>query len=128
MKMRMPVSLVSTESEYRANLAGMNTFFGAVLGFVLAEIDRLDNAEFAFVLLMVSGIVISILYVSASKQKIGYSLLTVALILFLPVAVGPYLEPGEDLPGKLQITLGVWAFMSIAVEFMPRRPDQTPPA
>ena len=99
-----------------------------MLGFVLAGIDKLDNAEFAFVLLMVSGIVISILYVSASKQKIGYSLLTIALILFLPVAVDPYLEPGEDLPGKLQITLGVWAFMSIAVEFMPRRPDQTPPA
>jgi hypothetical protein len=26
-----------TEEEYRANLTGMNTFFGAVLGFVLAD-------------------------------------------------------------------------------------------
>ena len=78
MKLRVPRAFIASESEYRANHVGMNTFFGAVLGFVMAGTERLDAIEFAYVLFMVSGVVISILYVSASKQKIVYSLLTLA--------------------------------------------------
>ena len=58
MKLRFPEALVATESEYRANHTGMNTFFGAVLGFVMAGTERLDTEEFALVLSIVSGIVI----------------------------------------------------------------------
>lgn len=124
MKLRMPQSFVATESEYRANLAGMNTFFGAVLGFVLAGIDQLDVFEFSLVLFMVSGIVVTILYVSASKQRLAYSLLALAFIYMLPRIVEPWFENGEKLPNKLQATLAVWAVMSILVEFFPRRPDE----
>jgi hypothetical protein len=129
MKLRMPVSFVATESEYRANLTGMNTFFGAVLGFVLAGIDRLDVIEFSYVLFIVSGIVISILYVSASKYRLVYALLTLAFIYYLPQVFEPWLDEGESLPEKLQPTLAVWTVMSIFVEFLPRRSDDaaTPP-
>jgi hypothetical protein len=123
MKLRMPVSFVATDSEYQANLAGMNTFFGAVLGFVLAGIDRLDVIEFSYVLFIVSGIVISILYVSASKHKLIYSLLTLGFIYLLPTVFEPWFDEGERLPEKLQPTLAVWAVMSIVVEMLPRRPD-----
>ena len=125
MKRRLFDSMVVTESEYRANLAGLNTFFGAVLGFVMAGVERLDTGEFAFVLCAVSGIVISILYVSASKQRFAYGAVTIMLILFLPRIVEPWLSPGDELPDKLQPTLAVWALLSILVEFFPRRPDES---
>ena len=125
MKLGLTKLLVPTESEIGANHAGMNTFFGAVLGFVMAGTERLDSIEFAYVLFMVAGTVISILYVSASRQKVVYSALTIALILMLPRVVDPLLEPGEVLPDKLQPTLLVWTLLSILVEFMPRRPDDS---
>ena len=123
MKLKLPSALTTTESEYQAHLAAMNTFFGAVLGFVMAGTERLDQFEFAIVLIFVSGIVISILYVSASPYKLLYAVLTVAMVALLPLAIAPILDPGEQLPDKLQATLYVWTFISITVEFLPRRPD-----
>jgi hypothetical protein len=122
----MPKALIATESEYRANLTGLNTFFGAVLGFVMAGTERLDATEFAYVLFIVSGAVISILYVHASSQKIAYSVLTIILIAALPYIVSNMLDEGEALPEKLQPTLLVWAALSIVVEYFPRRPDEPP--
>jgi hypothetical protein len=126
MKLGMPKALIATESEYRANLTGLNTFFGAVLGFVMAETERLDATEFAYVLFIVSGIVISILYVHASSQKIAYSVITLVLIATLPYFVSNVLDKGEALPEKLQPALFVWAFLSVVVEYFPRRPDDPP--
>jgi hypothetical protein len=126
MKLRMPKALVPTESEIRANHAGMNTFFGAVLGFVMAGTERLDAIEFAYVLFLVSGVVISVLYVSASPYKFAYALLTLVFIAILPRVVDPMLDAGEHLPDKLQPTLLVWTLLSVLVEFYPRRPDDPP--
>ena len=126
MKLRMPKAFVPTESEIRANHAGMNTFFGAVLGFVMAGTERLDAIEFASVLFLVSGVVISVLYVSASPYKLAYALLTLLFIAILPRLVDPILDKGEHLPDKLQPTLLVWTLLSILVEFFPRRPDDPP--
>ena len=126
MKLRLLNAIIPTESEIGANHAGMNTFFGAVLGFVMAGTERLDSLEFASVLFMVSGAVISILYVSASQQKLVYSVVTLGLIYLLPSLVDPMLEQGEHLPDKLQPTLLVWTLLSILVEFFPRRPDDRP--
>ena len=105
MKLGLTKLLVPTDSEIGANHAGMNTFFGAVLGFVLAGTERLDSIEFAYVLFMVAGTVISILYVSASRQKAVYSVLAIALILMLPRVVDPVLEPGEFLGASAPDTL-----------------------
>ena len=119
----MPKMLVPTESEYAAHLAGMNTFFGAVLGFVLAGSERLDSMEFGILLVFVAGIVISILYVSASRHTLVYGLLTLGLIALLPRLFSPILDADEQLPDKLQATLLVWTLLSILVEYFPRRPD-----
>ena len=115
-----------SESEYRANLAGLNTFFGAVLGFVLAGIDRLDTMDFAIVLLLVSGIVVTILYISASRWRLLHAATALVFILVLPAVVAPILDPGAALPDKLQPTLGVWALMTILVEFYPRLREEDP--
>lgn len=116
-------AFIPTEREAAANHAGMNTFFGAVLGFVMAGTENLDSVEFAYLLFIVAGTVISILYVSASQQRALYAALTVVLILLLPRLVEPLLDEGEQLPPKLQATLLVWTLMTILVEFLPRRAD-----
>lgn len=124
MKLRAPSFLVATESEYAAHLSSMNTFFGAVLGFVMAGTEKLDVIEFSVLLLFVSGIVVSILYVSASRTKLAYGLMTLFLIFILPGSLGPFLEPDDRLPDKLQTTLFVWTVLAIIVEYLPRRPDE----
>jgi ABC-type iron transport system FetAB permease component len=126
MKFGFPKMLVPTESEVRANHAGMNTFFGAVLGFVMAGTERLDAIEFACILFLVSGVVISVLYVSASPYKFVYAVATLVFIAMLPGVAATVLDKGEHLPDKLQPTLLVWTFLSIFVEFFPRRPDDPP--
>ena len=126
MKLRMPKAMVATESEYRAHHAGLNMFFGAVLGFVMAGTERLDAFEFAYVLFIIAAVVISVLYVSASHYKLAYAFLTLAMIAMLPRSVEPMLDHGEHLPDKLQPTLLVWTLLSIIVEYLPRRPDDPP--
>ena len=128
MKLATPKFLVATESEYAAHLAGMNTFFGAVLGFVMAGTEKLDTIEFSLLLVFVSGIVVCILYVSAGRTKLAYGLMTLFLILVLPNTMGPFLEAGERLPEKLQATLVVWTLLTLIVEYLPRRPDEDLPA
>jgi len=100
-----------TGEEYRANLTGLNTFFGAVLGFVLADVTTTGLLEFAQMLLVTAGIVISILYVSASPQRWTYAVLTMAMIWWLP-----RLMPHAANAGRLQVTLAVWTGMTVFVE------------
>jgi hypothetical protein len=115
-----------TDAEYRANLAGLNTFFGAVLGFVISGIENLGALRFSYVLLILSGVVISILYISASAHRVAYSIYTLALVLALPWLVEPVLRDAVALPAKLQPTLLVWAIITIFVEFMPRARSPEP--
>jgi hypothetical protein len=114
------VKLRMTAREYRANIDGLNIFFGAVLGFVLAGSEKLDNFWFGVLLAVTSGIVVSILYITASKQRLAYSILALALI----GSMGSWLEdflPGDpSIPAKLQPCLLVWALLTISVEFLPR--------
>jgi hypothetical protein len=109
-----------SEREYRANLHGLNIFFGAVLGFVMAGTETLDTFRFAYVLMMLSGVIISILYISASKHRLAYAALTAAFVAFLPAVIEPTLGEGAVLPPKLQPTLAVWTLMTMFVEFYPR--------
>jgi hypothetical protein len=109
-----------TQREYRANIDRLNIFFGAVLGFVLAGSERLTSLGFATLLAATAGIVVSILYITASKHRLAYSVLALALVF----SMGGWLEdvlPGADsLPPKLQPCLAVWALLTIMVEFLPR--------
>jgi hypothetical protein len=101
-----------TDSEYRANLAGMNTFFGAVLGFVLADVAVVNLREFAQLLMFTAAIVIGILYVSASKQRWLYAAFNLIFIWFLPRLLSN--DAGD--PGRLQVTLATWAVMTMLLE------------
>lgn len=101
-----------TEEEYRANLTGMNTFFGAVLGFVLADVTTPKLLDFAQLLIITAAIVISILYISVSARRWFYAALTLFLIWGLPHLLD---SEGSEL-GRLQVTLAVWTLMATFIE------------
>ncbi|MFV0624993.1 hypothetical protein ACBY01_13425 [Sphingomonas sp. ac-8] len=115
-----------TDAEYRANLNGINIFFGAVLGFVLAGTETLETAGFTLVLVLCSAIVISILYISSSRRRLVYFLYTALGIACLPQVVTLIGPAGTTLPPKLIPTLAVWTAMTAFVEFAPRvQPEGT---
>lgn len=115
-----------TEREYRANIEGLNIFFGAVLGFVLAGAEALDAGRFAVVLLLVGMTVVTILYITASHRRLSYALLAAVVIATMPHIASELLD-GAALPAKVQPTLAVWAALITAIEFAPReRADVTP--
>ena len=109
-----------SHGEYRANITGLNIFFGAVLGFVLAGTETLEPLPFALLLAMTAGVVISILYITASDKRLSYAIMTLVLIALMSQWADPLLPKDADLPSKLQPTLAIWALMTIFVEFMPR--------
>lgn len=115
--------LAPTENEYRANLAGLNTFFGAVLGFVISGVEQLDTFAFAQMLVITSAAVISILYMSASHNRWLYAVMTVAIIFLLPRAMPDDIA----IPAKLQPTLFVWAALTLIIELTPRRANPALP-
>jgi hypothetical protein len=118
-KMRM------TEREYRANIDGLNIFFGAVLGFVLAGAERLNDFWFGVLLALTAGIVVSILYITASKQRLAYSVLSLVLIASMGSWLEEFLPGASSIPAKLQPCLLVWALLTMSVEFLPREGGET---
>ncbi|MDL5364314.1 hypothetical protein QSH18_01710 [Xanthomonas sp. NCPPB 2654] len=113
-----------SKDEYQANLNGMNMFFGAVLGLVLAGTEKLNDWQFGVVLTMLAGIVISILFISSSRHRVVYAIYTVVLVLTLPRMADLMLRGHDVIPGKVQPTLIVWTAMTIMVEFWGRERDQ----
>ncbi|UYB52737.1 hypothetical protein OCJ37_01860 [Xanthomonas sp. AM6] len=114
-----------SKDEYQANLNGMNMFFGAVLGLVLAGTERLQDWQFGVVLAMLAGIVVSILFISSSRHRVVYAIYTVVLVLTFPGMVDLILKGRDVIPGKVQPTLIVWTAMTIMVEFWGRESDQS---
>ena len=109
-----------TRPEYEANLNGLNMFFGAMLGLVMAGTERLSSWRFAVMLLLVSGTVVCILYITAARQRLTYAALAIGMALFLPSVVDDLLQGRGALPDKVQPTLLVWALMMTVVELYPR--------
>lgn len=107
-------------AEYQANLSGMNTFFGAVLGFVLTGTEKLNSWQFGAVLMLLAGIIISILYISSSRHRVGYAIYTLVLALIFPELIDLAFRGHDLVPDKVRPTLIVWTLMTILVEFWNR--------
>lgn len=125
-RVRFSARVRMTHQEYRANLNGLNIFFGAVLGFVLAGTETLDPLRFSILLLGTAAVVITILYINASANRLTYSVLGLVLIIAMPRWITPWMPSGFDLPANLQPTLIVWAAMTAIIEFLPREGELDP--
>lgn len=107
------------EREYQANVYGLQIVFGAVLGFVLAGAENFEPFDFAALLLVTIGAVVSILYISASQRRLAYAALATGYALALPWIVQRITE--VHAPEKLAPTLLIWTLFQAGVEFAPRR-------
>jgi len=112
--------------EYQANLNGLNMFFGAVLGFVLTGTETLDSWQFGKILMLLAGAVVSILYISSSRNRVLYSIFALLLSLAFPEFVDFVIQAEDLVPDKIRPTLVVWTVMTILVEFWGRERDQPP--
>ncbi len=109
-----------TVREYEANLNGIHMLFGAMLGVVLANTEALETWRYMMLIAFTVGIVVSILYVSASEKRIGYFALALIGVWILPRFLDSILAPGDVAPSKLQPTLLCWVLFVGMIEFLPR--------
>ena len=116
---RTAARFLMDEREYRANISGLQIVFGAVLGFVLAGAEAFDPFAFAVLLLATISGVVSILYISASPQRLVYTLLAFAYSLTLPFIIKEI--TGVAAPEKLAPTLLIWTLFQAFIEFAPRK-------
>jgi hypothetical protein len=106
-----------SQDEYRANLTGINIFFGAVLSFVLSGAEKLNEKEFMLLLMMLTGIVVSTLYISSSRHRFIYALFAFGTAFFFPEMMAVILKKSGAIPDKIRPTLMVWAAATALVEF-----------
>lgn len=110
-----------TALEARANISGLNIVFGAVLGFVLASTETMNVHDYSLTLFYSATLAILILYVSHSKHRIIYALVSIAFVAGLPIFLGDQLgSVTSKIPEKLQPTFAVWLVMTLMMEFWPR--------
>jgi hypothetical protein len=116
-----------SSGEYQANLSGLNTFFGAVLGFVLAGTEALGSWQFGVVLTCLASAVISIIYISSSRHRVAYAIYAFAIALVFPELVNLLLHV-KAVPEKIRPTLLVWTVLTILIEFWSREKPAPPSA
>lgn len=124
MKIKQALRGLMSHKEYEANLAGMNIFFGAIIGVVMADVRGINGFDYAIMLLMAASFVVTLLYITASKSRVTYAFAAGAIL-----AIGWYyafnggfmegLDP-EWLKNRLLPTGSVWYLMILLIEFMPR--------
>lgn len=119
---RLGLGRMST-GEYQANLNGLNMFFGAVLGLVLTGTEKLDAWQFGVLLFCLAGNVITILFISSSRNRVSYAVFALVNALLFPYVMGLLLRAPDLVPDKIQPTLLVWTVMTIVVEFWARQKD-----
>jgi uncharacterized membrane protein YgdD (TMEM256/DUF423 family) len=110
-----------TALEARANISGLNVVFGAVLGFVLASTESMNVHDYSRTLFYSATVAILILYISHSKHRLIYTMVSIAFVAGLPLFLGD--QFGSDtskVPEKLQPTFAVWLVMTMMMEFWPR--------
>jgi hypothetical protein len=118
----LKAAFTSSDQEYQAALNGLNIFFGAILGVALGGIENLDQLAYMTLLVMVSGVVVGILYIPASRHRVAYAVSLIAILTLLLVThrPGDMIMHSFPLPAKLIPTLIVWTAATILIEFAPR--------
>ena len=113
-----------SHGEYQANLSGLNVFFGAVLGLALTGAEKLNTWQFGLILSGMSVAVISIHYISSSKNRISYAIFSLVLAVIFPELIDFALHGDGLVPEKIRPTLLVWTVLTIIVEFWAREKEQ----
>ncbi len=124
--------LKQTDRERLGGIDGINLFFGALLGANLGMIDRLPLRDYAMMIIILAGTVVTLRMVSTSERR-AYALMTllvyiflVSLYLFLPALRAKGLS--DDATARLGVTLAIWVGAVLFLEFGPTHRREIRPA
>ena len=119
-----------SHNEYNANLNRMNIFFGAVLGVVMGGASDQNGFQYGALLAFLARFVVTIMYISASKQRMTYSLYALGMLGALWAIV--FLDDTffgiqyDWFVSRLLPPLLVWTLMTMLIEFGARETEETP--
>ena len=118
-----PFSLIKmTEREYEASVTALNIFFGAILGVSLGNLENTTITDYITLLVITSSCVMSILFVSYSKQKISNFFASAGILA--AISFIEYIDDGKlNLPPKLIPTLVVWLLLALSTELWKKMAD-----
>lgn len=121
--------LKQTRAEKRANIAGLNLFFGALLGANLGTATDLPPREYLSLILQLVAAVVAVQIVSASTRR-AYMVSTIAVVG--AVLAFSYFDPrfqpdgmSARQYGNVLLTLGIWLVMVVGIEVTPLTKTQS---
>ena len=118
-------AFVQTRREQRSSLDGINLFFGALLGANLGSLNNLELAEYAGLVIMLAGAVVTLRVFTTSERRsyafmlLGLYVLITALYLFDPPSQFDGLAAADR--HRLAVTLGIWLATTVMTFYSPIR-------
>ena len=123
--------LSHTESERRSTLAGVNLFFGALLGAHLGTMGHVPIDDYIFLIIMLAGAVTGIFLVASSTRKrVVWLTVLIYVAAFAAILLIPRLQPPnmEDEMQRIIAMLVIWLGMMVLIRVMPVIPEPDAPA
>jgi hypothetical protein len=117
-----------TTREKQGMLDGINLFFGALIGANLGSVEGLTARDYATLVVMLAGAVMTLRIFSTSERR-GFSYLMLGVIILF-VGAHLFLNPetvrdlGTANRDRIALTLGIWLGSILLAELSPvRDPD-----
>ena len=119
-----------TPGEKLGMVDGTNLFFGALLGANLGTLEALPLLDYAVLIVILAGTVVTLRQFSTSERRLyAYGLLGTYVVLIAYFLYGPG-DVLDTLPARdrdrLAVTLGVWLGAILLAESVPTRPARAP--
>ena len=115
-----------TEAERRSTLAGVNLFFGALLGAHLGTMDQLPLRDYILLVVLLAGAVTGIfLVVSSRRMSVIWLTVVLYVIVFGTMLLVPAAQPPnmEDEFQRIVAMLAVWLVLLMSIRLQPAVPE-----
>ena len=115
-----------TENERRSTLAGVNLFFGALLGAHLGTMSEVPIDKYIFLILLLSGAVMGIFLVASSvRKRVIWITVFAYAALFAGILYIPKIQPRgmEDEIQRIIAMLVIWLLLLLLIRFMAVLPE-----
>jgi glucose dehydrogenase len=118
-------AIEQTRREQRSALDGVNLFFGALLGANLGSLNNLGLGEYAALVMLLAGAVITLRVFTTSERR-GYAFMLLGLYI---VVVSQFLLwPPRGLDGlsladrqRIAVTMAIWLGTTLMTYYAPIR-------
>jgi uncharacterized membrane protein len=115
-----------TEAELRSTLAGVNLFFGALLGAHLGTMSRVPIYDYVFLIMLLAGAV-TVIFMVASSTRARLVWFTVGLyvLIFAAIISIPEMRPRhmENEIQRIVAMLAVWLVFIVSLRLAPVHPE-----